>query len=101
MADVVKPKKVHDHSIPVILFELARDMSRHVVIHFSKVLMKILVLAIANLQLSIETSLTETKKLEVPSARENVSGNSFNQVSSPYMINLPPGFSFNCVSQLS
>ena len=51
--------------------------------------------------ISAEVPLTETKKLEVPSARANVSGNNFNQVSSPYMTNLPSGLSFNCESQVS
>lgn len=45
--------------------------------------------------------LTETKKLDVPSARSNVSGKSFNQVSSPYMTNLPVSFAFICAIQVS
>ena len=39
--------------------------------------------------------LTDTKKLEVPSKREKVPGNSFSQVSSPYMTNFPPRLFFN------
>lgn len=45
--------------------------------------------------------LTETKKLEVPSARSNVSGNSFSQVSSPYMTSFPPFLAFNWASHVS
>lgn len=45
--------------------------------------------------------LTETKKLEVPSAREKRPGNNFNQVSSPYITNFPACFDFNCTNQLS
>lgn len=53
--------------------------------------------------LTTDTSpeLTETKKLEVPSARSNVSGKSFNQVSSPYMTNLPVSLAFICAIQVS
>ena len=46
-------------------------------------------------------SLTETKKLDVPSLRENISGNNFSQVSSPYMTNLPPGLARSCAGQVS
>ena len=42
-----------------------------------------------------EQALTDTKKLEVPSTREKVSGNNFSQVSSPYMTSFPPRLSFN------
>ena len=55
----------------------------------------------ASLYISNEGPLTETKKLEVPSARANTLGNNFSQVSSPYMTNLPSGLSFNCESQVS
>lgn len=47
------------------------------------------------------SGLTETKKLVVPSARENMLGNSFSQVSSPYMISLPSCFALICASQVS
>jgi len=46
-------------------------------------------------------SLTETKKLDVPSLRENVSGNNFSQVSSPYMTSFPPGLARSCAGQVS
>ena len=45
--------------------------------------------------------LTDTKKLVVPSAREKVSGNNLSQVSSPYIVNFPPGFPLSCASQVS
>lgn len=45
--------------------------------------------------------LTETKKLEVPSAREKRPGNNFSQVSSPYITKFPACFDFNCTNQLS
>ena len=49
----------------------------------------------------IEVPLTETKKLDVPSAREKVPGNNFSQVSSPYITSFPSGFAFSCASQVS
>lgn len=49
----------------------------------------------------VDLSLTETKKLEVPSARENVPGKSFSQVSSPNMTSFPFARSFSCVIQVS
>lgn len=45
--------------------------------------------------------LTETKKLDVPSALSKKFGKSFNQVSSPYMTSLPVSFAFICASQVS
>lgn len=45
--------------------------------------------------------LTETKKLDVPSARSKKLGNSFSQVSSPYMTIFPVPFAFICASQVS
>lgn len=44
---------------------------------------------------------TDTKKLDVPSARSNVSGNSFNHVSSPYMTSLPEPLTFIWASHVS
>lgn len=46
-------------------------------------------------------TLTETKKLVVPSVRANVSGNNLSHVSSPNMISFPSGLSFNWDSQVS
>lgn len=45
--------------------------------------------------------LTETKKLEVPSARSKVEGNSLSHVSSPYITNFPESFAFICASHVS
>lgn len=45
--------------------------------------------------------LTETKKLVVPSARSKVPGNSFSQVSSPYMSSFPVPLAFICASHVS
>lgn len=100
MADVVKSEIVQDHAIPIILFELPGYMPCHVIIHISEILVD-WILVLAYKYIFTEESLTETKKLEVPSAREKTSGNSFNQVSSPYMTNFPPCFAFSCASQLS
>lgn len=49
----------------------------------------------------MEARLTETKKLDVPSARSKKSGNNFNHVSSPYMTILPVPFAFICASHVS
>ena len=46
-------------------------------------------------------SRTETKKLEVPSARSKVSGKSFSHVSSPYNTNFPVFLAFIWASQES
>jgi len=46
-------------------------------------------------------TLTETKKLVVPSSRSNVPGKSFNHVSSPYMTSFPVFFAFIWASQVS
>lgn len=45
--------------------------------------------------------LTETKKLDVPSALSNVSGKSLSQVSSPYMTIFPAPFAFICANHVS
>ena len=76
-------------------------MPCHVIVHFSKVLGISISVARSTLRTPNEVPLTETKKLDVPSARENVSGNSFSQVSSPYITSFPPGLAFSCASQVS
>lgn len=43
---------------------------------------------------------TDTKKLVVPSARSNIPGNSFSQVSSPYITSRPPA-AFNWANHVS
>lgn len=74
-------------------------MSGHIIVHFCKVLVEMY--SAKALYISERSSLTDTKKLEVPSARSNVSGNSFNHVSSPYMTILPVPFAFICASHVS
>lgn len=76
-------------------------MPCHVIVHFRKVLVIENLVAMSVVHVLNKMPLTETKKLEVPSARENVSGNSFSQVSSPFMTNFPPGLAFNCDSHVS
>jgi hypothetical protein len=49
----------------------------------------------------LKECITETKKLEVPSALSKVSGNSLSQVSSPNMTSFPLCFAFICASQVS
>lgn len=55
----------------------------------------------AMLPTKLTLELTETKKLDVPSALSKVSGKSFSQVSSPYMTSLPVFFAFIWASQVS
>lgn len=49
----------------------------------------------------VQTEHTETKKLEVPSWRSKVSGNSFSHVLSPYMTSLPLSRALICASHVS
>lgn len=65
MANMIKTKIVKHHSIPVIIIQFFRDMSGDIVVNFSKVLG----IYSATLSTTMATRLTETKKLEVPSAR--------------------------------
>jgi len=88
MSNMIKTKIVHYHSIPVIAYEFFVNMTSHIVINFGKILLKI-IFSSNSLQLSTEFLLTETKKLVVPSDLSNIPGNSFNQVSSPYMSSFP------------
>ena len=101
MANVIEAKKVHEHAVPIRLVQFFRNMPRHVVIHFSMILATLNLVFIYTLPPPIEVLLTETKKLDVPSARENVSGNNFNHVSSPYITSFPPGLAFSCASHVS
>lgn len=71
---------MHDHSIPVTRMELTGHMSSNIVIDFCKILYTLQPCRLAN---TAASELTETKKLEVPSALVKVSGKSFSQVSSP------------------
>ena len=102
VADMIKAKVMHDHAVPIALFQFRWEMSCNIVIHFSEVLndaSQYRLFYITFVQCSVRQ--TETKKLEVPSAREKIPGKSFNQVSSPYITSFPPGLSFNCNNQVS
>ena len=101
MADVVKTKVMHEHAIPVTHIQLLGQVSSHIVVYFSKILISQCLSGFPTIRWPGKVPLTETKKLDVPSARANVSGKSFSQVSSPYMINFPFGLSFNCASHVS
>src|ERR1700712_3453274 len=97
MSNMIQPKVMKHHSTPVILVQLFWDMSSDVIVNFSK----ILDIHSAMLSKNAVTRLTETKKLDVPSARSKKSGNNFNQVSSPYMTIFPESFAFICASHVS
>lgn len=90
-----------DQGVPISALQLPRDMSGHVVIHFCEILVYNLSID-RNLYVHVYgLLLTDTKKLDVPSARSNASGNNFNQVSSPYITNVPSFLIFICASQVS
>lgn len=38
MSNMVKAKKMHNHAVPVIMFELTEDVPCYIVVYFSKVL---------------------------------------------------------------
>ena len=102
MTNMIQSKVVHDHTIPVISAELVGDMSCNVIIDFSKVLFDIDSAFGPALRFMYNDWVpTDTKKLEVPSARSNIPGNSFNHVSSPYIINFPPCLRFSWDNQVS
>lgn len=108
MADVVHAEIVHDHHVPVRVLELIRDVSGNIVVDFGKVLRRSLSHGSRNMvyisyciHSTCMAQLTETKKLDVPSERLKVFGNSLSQVSSPYMMRLLSGLAFICVSQVS
>ena len=99
VANVIKTKIMENHGVPVVIFQLIRHMARDIVVDFKKIL--IVFLSTDELCTRLRLPLTETKKLEVPSARANMPGKSFSQVSSPYMTSLPLFFAFICASQVS
>jgi hypothetical protein len=101
MPNMIQPKIMHNHSIPILIQQLIRHMSRHIVINLSKILLKQSISNPLRFLYTQGKELTETKKLDVPSARSKKSGNSFNHVSSPYMTSFPPSFAFICASQVS
>ena len=98
VADMIKSQVVHDPRIPIMWEKFIRNMASHIVVNFGEILL--LFLSSLTLHKKLPFALTETKKLDVPSARLNVWGNNFSQVSSPYMINLPP-FASICASHVS
>ena len=98
---MVETKIMQYHTVPITLLDLPWNVPRHIVINFCEVLRIDFSVSIATIHLYCDAPLTETKKLEVPSARANVPGNNFNQVSSPYMTNFPPSRPFSCESQVS
>lgn len=98
MADMVNSEIVQNHDIPVILFEFTVHMPGDIGVHLSIILGSRLSRRLRTVYMF---RLTETKKLDVPSARANVSGNNFIQVSSPYIMILPPSFACICASQES
>ena len=106
VSNVIEPKIMHDHGIPVVNTQFMRYMASNIIVHFSEVLRIILLLCstCTSPTASSESGLllTETKKLDVPSARSKVSGNSFNHVSSPYMMSFPSSFlSLICANHVS
>lgn len=97
MSDMVKTKIMQDHGIPVRLPQLCCNMPSHIIVNLSKVLQRLLRFGNS----STSKGPTETKKLEVPSARSNVSGKSLSHVSSPNIANIPVFFAFIWASQVS
>jgi hypothetical protein len=93
---------MQNHGIPIVVLELPRDVPGDVVVHLGKVLLPSALdhplLIPSNPRCAV---LTETKKLVVPSARSKVPGNSFNQVSSPYITSFPVPLAFICASHVS
>ncbi len=94
MSNMIQTQIMQHHGVPVRVMQLIRNMPGHIVVHFDKVLQPL-----ADVDISMDP--TETKKLVVPSARSKTWGNSFNQVSSPYMTIFPVPFAFICASHVS
>jgi hypothetical protein len=97
VANVIKAKVMEHHCIPIPILKLTWDMPGHIVVYFRKVLTYIFS---SMLRIKLSGSLTATKKLDVPSTRSNVFGNSLSQVSSPYMT-IFPSFCRICASHVS
>ena len=103
MTNMIQTQEMHNHTIPITVVKFCRQMPCHVRINLGEILGDEIPVrdAIAP-RVVTKFLLTETKKLDVPSARANIVGNSFNQVSSPYMTRRPPpGRDLSCASQLS
>lgn len=90
---------MQDHSIPVIVIQLVRDMPRDVVVHLGEVLTDRQLVSSQVARRFVYR--TATKKLEVPSARSKNPGKSFNHVSSPYKSIFPVFLAFICASHVS
>ena len=101
MPYMVKAEVMHNHAIPISLIKLPRNMPCDVIVDLCKILYIESLASTAMIHIHCSALLTETKKLEVPSARSKKLGNSFSQVSSPYMTNFPPSLFFSCESHVS
>jgi hypothetical protein len=97
VTNMIKSEIMKDHGVPIVIFQFFWNMSRNIIVNFSE----ILGIFSAMLFTTMIARLTETKKLDVPSARSKKSGNSFSQVSSPYISIFPAPFAFICASQVS
>lgn len=89
---------MHDHDTPISILQLAWNMPRNIVVYLCEVLQQCF--SVWELH-TLCAKLTETKKLEVPSARSNVFGNSLSHVSSPNMRSLPAFLAFIWASHVS
>ena len=88
---------MHNKGRPVILGKLVGNMPSHIMVYFREILENLSFDATVYAEPNVRT---DTKKLVVPSARSNIPGNSFSQVSSPYMTSRPP-VAFNWASHVS
>jgi hypothetical protein len=96
---MIKSKIMKNHCIPVVALQRLGDIPGYIIVYFRKILMNSF--SAIFLYITSFDRLTETKKLEVPSALSKVSGNSFNQVSSPNITIFPVPFAFICASHVS
>lgn len=85
---VIQSKVVENKGVPIVGQQFSRHVSRYIVINFCKVLQS--AFSTTSLHTRLLGGPTETKKLVVPSVRENVPGNSLCHVSSPCITILPP-----------
>jgi len=101
MSDMIQPQIMQNHSIPIIPPQLVVNMAGDIIVDLRKVLLRQFPISPFSAQTITQTIvLTETKKLDVPSLRSNIPGNSLSHVSSPYMTSFPPR-TLICASQLS
>jgi hypothetical protein len=99
MSDMIEAQIMHNHGIPIIRSQFMRHVTGNIVVNFSEILL--LLFSTMALSTGASVPLTETKKLDVPSALRKVSGNSLSQVSSPYMTNFPSFLFFIWASHVS